>query len=143
MSPPPPTLADRIASLHTAAQAEQARIHVPAGLDALLLCLITALFGRMERIARTWHPAPDPTHPTERPIPLHTRLPTDGTHISLACPFLYVLGPGPNRGLTPHARPAPRLRPRSARAPPAPISLRTKDRPETGPRTRALFIMLS
>jgi len=106
--------ADRIAVLRTAPPADQARIRASAALENLLLALLAALLGQPRRAARIWHPNPE----TNTPAPLRTPQPSDHTHAGIVSPLLYVIGPGPNRGLVPHARPTPRMRPRSARAPP-------------------------
>jgi hypothetical protein len=133
-----PTPADRLAALRTAPMADQAGLRVPAVLDALLLALLAALLGRPARIACIRHPAPD--SPTSPAAPLPIRLPTDGTHLVIASPLLYVIGPGPNRGMRPHARPTPRPRPRSARAPPPSPS--KESTPLPGPRTHAPIITI-
>jgi len=126
-----PVPADRLAGLRTAAPAEQARIRASAALENLLLALLAALLGQPLRSARVWHPNPETS--TSAPAPLRARLPTDSTHAGLASPLLYVIGPGPNRGLVPHARPAPRLRPRSARAPPSRVRRHVQSGPTQGP----------
>ena len=101
----PHGLAERFAVLRSTAQAERAR--APA-VDAVLLTLLVLLLARLERIARAWHPEPEAGPDTARPweVKFHT-------HCGMDHPLLYVLGPGPNRGMRPHARRTPLPRPRA------------------------------
>lgn len=103
MTPAPASLAERLAVLRSTAQAERARA---TAVDAMLLTLLVLLLGRLERLARTWHPAPDPAAAKPWEVKFHT-------HCGMDHPLLYVLGPGPNRGMRPHARHTPMPRPRA------------------------------
>jgi hypothetical protein len=94
-------LADRFAALRAAARAERAGA---AAVDTALLTLLILLLGRLERLARTWHPAPAPEAGPEAEC--HTPC---GINPAL----LYLIGPGPNRGMHPHARRTPQPRPRA------------------------------
>lgn len=125
MAPPPPPLAAIFAGLRTALEADR---RAASFVDGVVLAVLLMLLGRLERMARTWHaaqrhgdePLPEellPYAPGERT--LQVRLPTDGTHIALRTRRLYIFGPGPDRGLRPHPRRTPLLRPRIARGPPA------------------------
>ncbi len=102
-----------------------AKLRLHAALEALILALLAALLGR--RHTRAWHHAAAriPTefpHPTQAPaLPLRARTPFDGTHLVCEHPILWVIGPGPNRGLRPLPRVEPVARPRRARAPPNPL----------------------
>ena len=111
MTPHQTSLADRFAGLRAALQERPGELRPAHGaaLDAMLLALIVSLLGRLERLARTWHPAPAPDEVAEdeyAPVfPLN---------------LLYLFGPRRNRGMRPHARTAPLAQPRIARAPPSP-----------------------
>ena len=128
MAPPPPSLAAVFAGLRTALEADR---RAASFVDGVVLAVLLMLLGRLERMARMWHaaqrhgdePLPEellPYTPGERT--LRVRLPTDGTHIALRTRRLYIFGPGPGRGLRPHPRRTPLLRPRIARAPPGPTA---------------------
>jgi hypothetical protein len=99
-----------------------AKLRLHATLEALILALLAALLGR--RPARAWHHAAaqiplEIPHPTQAPaLPPRVRTPHDGTHLVCEHPILWVIGPGPNRGLRPTPRATPIARPRIARAPP-------------------------
>jgi hypothetical protein len=95
-----------------------------AVVEALIRALLASLLGLRTRPARAWHPIPPPSDsaPTPRHSPV-PRSPHDGTHLVCEHPILWVIGPGPNRGLRPLPRPLPPPHagiPRSAqvRAPP-------------------------
>ena len=123
------------------AQSATAKPCLRAALEALILSLLAALLGR--RHLRAWHPIPDPT-PIGPATPV-LRLPTDGTHLVCEHPILWVIGPGPNRGLRPTPRATPIARPRLARAPPRPKNapkypIRAKP-PPTGGRSRTPIVM--
>ena len=108
MAPDRSPLSERFAVLRLQAQADRARA---SAIDALLLGVIILLLGRLERIAQTWHPAPAAETGEDS-----TR---DDASLHALIRLLYVLGPRPNRGMRPHARPTSLRRPRSARAPPS------------------------
>ena len=109
MAPSPVTLADRFAGLRSALQQRTGEVCPDSGaIDAMLLALFVALLGRLERLARAWHPAG--TAEEDDPDRLVFRLPPD---------LRYLLGPRRNRGMRPHARTTPIARRRTARAPPA------------------------
>ncbi len=98
-----------------------ARLH--RAIEALILALLAGLLGRHARLARAWHRAPA-FIPAAAPAPISPdvpvlRLPTDGTHLVIESPILYVIGPGPNRGMRPRPRATPVAPRRGARAPPA------------------------
>ncbi len=94
-----------------------AHLRLHRAIEALILALLAGLLARRPRFAGAWHPIPDPT-PIGPATPV-LRLPTDGTHLVCEHPILWVIGPGPNRGLRPRPRAHPIPRPRTARAPPA------------------------
>jgi hypothetical protein len=120
-----------------------AAVRLRATLEALILALLAALLGR--RRARAWHHAPAP-YLEEWPLPLplpDSRPPPpirsihDGTHLVCEHPILYVIGPGPNRGLRPRPRAMPLPLAQVARAPPRPkIPPHTPIRAETPPARR-------
>ena len=62
MASHPTTLADRFAGLRAALQDRpgDVRPESAAALDAMLITLLLALLGRLEVIARAWHPLPTP-----------------------------------------------------------------------------------
>jgi hypothetical protein len=103
------------------------RAQFPAFLQTLLAILATIL-GRPRALSRAWHPMPLPAaeHPqydlpdAEDAYDGWYGLPYDGTHMTLEHPMLYVIGPGPNRGLRPLPRKTPLAPPRLARPPPHP-----------------------
>ena len=108
MTSHPPSLAEHFAGLRAALQPQtgELRPHA-AALDAMLLTLLTALLGRLVRLARAWHPAPAHNESVEaEPTPL------------FPAALLYLFGPRRNRGMRPHARTTPIVHPRTARAPP-------------------------
>jgi len=120
-----------------------ASVRLRATLEVLILSLLAALLGRRHA---SWHHAPAPfceEHPLPRPgapAPLRARTPHDGTHLVCESPLLYLIGPGPNRGLNPRPRAMPLARARIARAPPRPqippkTPIRAKS-PPTGGRSR-------
>jgi hypothetical protein len=98
--------------------------------EALILSLLASLLGLRPRAARAWHPLPTSQEDSAaEPFALAPRAPLrprhihDGTHLVCDHPILWVIGPGPNRGLRPlpRALPIPHAGiPRSAqvRAPP-------------------------
>jgi hypothetical protein len=102
-------------------------------LESLLLHLLATLCGRLPRAWRTSHalksqPSPyalallatSPLADTGRPAPeLRPRLATDGTHLVCEHPILWVIGPGPNRGMRRRPRKLPHAPAKAARAPPA------------------------
>jgi hypothetical protein len=119
--------------LPNAAPAASARASVAWLLESLLLHLLAALSGRLPRAWRTRHALPSQPSPfalavlatsplsdpdAPRP-PLRARSIHDGTHLVCEHPILWVIGPGPNRGMRPHTRAAAPLPLESARAPPA------------------------
>ena len=134
------------------AQSATAKPCLRAALEALILSLLAALLGR--RHLRAWHlaaahlphPPTERPHPTDAPTqPPHVRTPHDGTHLVCEHPILWVIGPGPNRGLRPTPRATPIARPRLARAPPRPKNapkypIRAKP-PPTGGRSRTPIVM--
>jgi hypothetical protein len=87
----------------------------------ILLLVLAAVLGRRPR----WHHAPVPFIEEaplpfpHAPAPIRIRSIHDGTHLVCEHPILWVIGPGPNRGLRPRARAMPVPRPKIARAPPA------------------------
>ena len=122
-------------------------------LRALLLSLLSILLGR-RRQPQAWlyEPAwieeyalPFPQADSARPIRIRSI--HDGTHLVCEHPILYVIGPGPGKGMRPIARATPVLRPRCARAPPrAPphppyIPIRAKSPPSRG-RWRAPVVVI-
>ena len=122
-------------------------------LRALILSLLSVLLGR-RRQPQAWlyEPAwieeyalPFPQADSARPIRIRSI--HDGTHLVCEHPILYVIGPGPGKGMRPIARSTPVLRPRRARAPPcAPphpphIPIRAKS-PPNGGRWRAPVVVL-
>jgi hypothetical protein len=92
----------------------------------ILLAIVATLLGRPRALTRAWQglPLPAAEHPhcdlfdDEGPYDYEYGIPYDGTHMTIEHPILYVIGPGPNRGLRPHPRKTPVARPRIARAPP-------------------------
>ena len=122
-------------------------------LRALILSLLSVLLGR-RRQPQAWlyEPAwieeyalPFPQADSVRPIRIRSI--HDGTHLVCEHPILYVIGPGPGKGMRPIARSTPVLGPRHARAPPrAPphppyIPIRAKSPPSRG-RWRAPVVVL-
>jgi hypothetical protein len=114
-------------------QALAGELRLLATLEALILALLAAFLGR-RRTAANWHalspldyvnddedlpqaclfPGQSLFAPGLRPdyrLPCHT-------HQGIEHPILYVLGPGPNRGMCPLPSPHPIVRPGTARAPP-------------------------
>jgi hypothetical protein len=85
-------------------------------LETLLLALLAALLGRPRLRAAAWHPAPEP----EQPATSLLAAPRRHWHADCESPILYVIGPGPNRGLRPIPRILPIPHPECARAPPRP-----------------------
>jgi hypothetical protein len=117
--------------------AGNARLHDLPGvrlhdlLRAILLSLLAALLGH-RRQPREWlyesahldldeWPLPVPE---EAPQPFRIRSIHDGTHLVCEHPILWVIGPGPCRGMPPRPRALPIPRPRIARAPPPPSRAR-------------------
>ncbi len=102
-------------------------------LEFLLLHLLAVLHGRRPRAWRNRHALPSlpspyalallatsPLSDTIRPAPdLRPRLATDGTHLACEHPLLWVIGPGPNRGMRRRPRRLPLAPTEAARAPPA------------------------
>jgi len=84
----------------------------------LLIALLAALFGRRRAITPAWHPAPDENDWDSEIPTAYTYAEHCGWHRDCESPILYVIGPGPNRGLRPLPRALPPARPRIARAPP-------------------------
>ncbi len=115
--------------------AGELRLH--RAIEALILALLAGLLARRPHFAGAWHPIPDPTpaiHSTPKP-----RGPHDGTHLVCESPLLYVIGPGPNRGLRPRPRATPIPRPRVARAPPPTRAPIRRETPRTGDADSRLF----
>lgn len=108
MTSHPPSLAEHFAGLRAALQPQTGELRPHAGaLDVMLLTLLSALLGRLARLARAWHPAPTPEDSDqEAQAPL------------FPVALLYLFGPRRNRGMRPRARIAPIVQPRTARAPP-------------------------
>ncbi len=121
-------------------------------LRALILSLLSVLLGR-RRQPQAWlyEPAwieeyalPFPQADSVRPIRIRSI--HDGTHLVCEHPILYVIGPGPGKGMRPIARSTPVLRPRHARAPPRTPphpphnSIRAKS-PPNGGRWRAPVVL--
>ncbi len=102
-------------------------------LESLLLHLLAVLCGRLPRAWRTRHAHPSQPSPyalallatsphsdTSHPTPdLRPRLATDGTHLVCEHPLLWVIGPGPNRGMRRRPRRLRLIPAEAARAPPA------------------------
>ncbi len=119
-------------------EAAHARLH--RAIEALLLCLLAALLPRQVRHDGAWHPLSLPSHNAPAPTTPDLRGPHDGTHLVCESPLLYVIGPGPNRGLRPRPRALPVPRPRIARAPPAPPCAPSVANPSPrGASTHALY----
>ena len=144
MTSHPPSLAEHFAGLRAALQPQTGEVRQHAGaLDVMLLTLLSALLGRLARLARAWHPAPTPEDSDqEAEAPL------------FPVALLYLLGPCRNRGMRPHARTTPIAHPRTARAPPAPrlfqgaakllpTTPQTAKRPQPGPSCDVYFIPIS
>ena len=120
-----PSLAAIFAGLRAALEADRRGASI---VDALLIGILLLLVRRLERMASSWdqarllsdEPLPDDLLPyaLDPDRTLRVRLPTDGTHIALRTRRLYIFGPGPGRGLRPHPRRTPLMRPRIARGPP-------------------------
>ena len=110
MTSHPSPLADRFAGLRATLQARPGELRPAsaAALDAMLLALLVSLLGRLERLARAWHPTPQEDTAEDEQAPL---FPVN---------LLYLFGPRRNRGMRPHARTTPLACPRTARAPPIP-----------------------
>ncbi len=110
MTSHPPSLAEHFAGLRAALQPQTGELRPHAGaLDVMLLTLLSALLGRLARLARAWHPAPtqeDSDQEAQAPL--------------FPVALLYLFGPRRNRGMRSHARTTPIARPRTARAPPFP-----------------------
>ncbi len=109
MTSHPTPLADRFAGLRAALQQRPGELRPAsaAALDAMLLTLLASLLGRLERLARIWHPtAPQEDSAEDEYAPL------------FPLNLLYLFGPRRNRGMRPHARTTPLAHPRTARAPP-------------------------
>ncbi len=109
MTSHPSPLADRFAGLRAALQQRPGELRPApaAALDAMLLTLLASLLGRLERLARIWHPAaPQEDSAEDEYAPLFPHN------------LLYLFGPRRNRGMRPHARTTPLAHPRTARAPP-------------------------
>lgn len=81
-----------------------------AALEIWLLALLAPILGA--RAARAWVASILPATYEEEPCEF-----TD-EEIRLLIPFLFLIGPGPNRGLRPHARTMPIALPPQARDPP-------------------------
>jgi hypothetical protein len=118
---------------------------------AILLALVAALLGRPTRWHALLRQLPLPEDPEwEDPFPprppLVVRLPTDGTHLVCVSPILYVIGPGPNRGMRALVRAMPVPRPAHARAPPAarsaPAPTPARNSPCPGTMTHALSVVV-
>lgn len=105
-----------------------------ATLEALILALLAAFLGR-RRTAATWYALSPldyvnddedlpfaclfPAHATTpSATPRDYRLPCH-THQGIEHPILWVIGPGPCRGMRPIGRATPLARRRTARAPPS------------------------
>jgi hypothetical protein len=113
MTSHPSPLADRFAGLRAALQQRPGELRPAsaAALDAMLLALLVSLLGRLERLARTWHPAAPQEDSAEDE---HTPL--------FPVNLLYLFGPRRNRGMRPHARTTPIIPRLAARAPPRAIA---------------------
>jgi hypothetical protein len=106
------------------------------------------LLTRLEALLTAWRagtlilpPIPQSvSQPGPSPLPLRARTASDGTHLVCEHPILWVIGPGPNRGLRPTPRATPIPRPRVARAPPRasirPHAQISAKPPPTGGRSR-------
>jgi hypothetical protein len=116
---------------HQGCAARDNRAQAPA-LLRLLLALLAALLGGGRRRA-AWHPLPswdDPDAAIRVPADSHPdsarlsaaagilRVLRRHWHADSESPILYVIGPGPNRGMRPRPRATPQARPEFARAPP-------------------------
>ena len=135
------------------AQGAAGEVRLQDILRALILSLLSVLLGR-RRQPQAWlyEPAwiqeyalPFPQAESVRPIRIRSI--HDGTHLVCEHPILYVIGPGPGKGMRPIARSTPVLRPRLARAPPRAhphplhIPIRAKSPPSRG-RWRAPIVVL-
>ena len=105
--------------------AGELRLH--AILRAILLSLLSVLLGRRRpwlytsatHIDAEWLEAYALPFPqAESPRPILVRSVHDGTHLVCEHPILWVIGPGPCRGMRPISRATPVARRRTARAPP-------------------------
>ncbi len=148
MSVQPDNLAEAFAALRRTAQAdrEAARARLDS-VQALLLALLAALFGRLEALALR-HPTSGQAHPIPR-LPLFDPHgipgPTTARHRGPVPPRAYRLGRFPlwwsrHRGARAIPRHTPELRPpHPARAPPRarPLPSVTKKRPNPGASTHA------
>ena len=110
-----------------------------AALEAWLLALLLPLVG--ERAARTILAAlPLHRHTLVKVGPYCVHADTAAqfgeAEIRLLIPFLFLIGPGPNRGMRPHARIAPFAHPTRARAPPAPTRAESTPNPIGSPPRR-------
>jgi len=97
-------------------------------LEALLLALLAVVLGPRRALV-AWHSAAawDPDSDDldwdfdDLDLPAHNTHTTiwDGTHLVCEHPILYVIGPGPNRGMRALPRAHTLPHPESARAPPS------------------------
>jgi hypothetical protein len=109
MTSHPTLLANRFAGLRAAFETRTGELRPAsaAALDAMLLTLLASLLGRLERLARIWHPtAPQENSAEDEHTPLFPHN------------LLYLFGPRRNRGMRANARTTPLAHPRTARAPP-------------------------
>jgi hypothetical protein len=101
--------------------------HILRALLLSLLSLLSVLLGRRRYLyASACHVEPEwledfalPYPQAESPRPIRIRSIHDGTHLVCEHPILWVIGPGPCRGMRPISRRTPLLRPRIARGPPS------------------------
>lgn len=127
----PLSLAAHFAGLRTALHARTGEVRPHGGaLDAMLLSLLSLLLGKLERLARAWHPAEDQAEEdfAHDPVPAHSPM------AWLPPNLRYLLGTRRNRGMRPHARTTPITPPRAARAPPPRAAAHAP--PVTAPGTR-------
>ncbi len=97
-----------------------------AALEIWLLALLAPLMGA--QAARAWIASILPTPQAEIPSDFSEE------EIRLLIPFLFLIGPGPNRGMASHARIAPIPHRESARAPPAARAPSSPSPPKSAPR---------
>ena len=98
-----------------------------AALEIWLLALLAPLMGA--QAARAWIASILPNAP-------QAEIPSDFSEeeIRLLIPFLFLIGPGPNRGMASHARMAPIPHQESARAPPDARAPSSPSLPKSAPR---------
>ena len=126
-----PSLGDQIARLRGTAQAQEKCAWIPAAIHALIIAVLTRIFGRLEQIFHLWQSGDLPAPQIRTPRAPHSRATSRRTGHrarTRARPASAIIMLAPRRS-PPAGRPPPVARCRASQQPQAPAYARARRAP--------------